>query len=78
MKFVLRALGVALTLVILNATPGRAADATDPRIGFVTEYLRELSAQEGIRDNAAKELDQASTPENQMTSCIHSSTAPSA
>lgn len=72
----LRVIGtLALVLFVLPSTPGPAADATDPRIVFVTEYLREISAQESIRDSGAKELDEASTPDNQMTSCIYSSTA---
>jgi hypothetical protein len=61
---------IALTLAI----PYVRAEATDARIAFVTEYLRELSVQESIRDNAAKELAQGSTPEVQLASCIHSST----
>jgi hypothetical protein len=75
MKLVLRVIGVlAFTLFTVGDIPHLRAEATDPRIAFVTEYLRELSAQESIRDNAAKELDQGSTPEDQMASCIHSST----
>jgi hypothetical protein len=66
---------VALTFFTLGAIPSLRAETTDPRLDFVIEYLRELSVQENIRDNGLKELDQASTPEVQMTSCIHSSTA---
>jgi hypothetical protein len=69
---------LAVFLAVIAALIGGRyvhAEATDPRLVFVTEYLRELSAQEDIRDNGFKEINQAPTPEEQMTSCIHSSTA---
>jgi hypothetical protein len=65
---------IAFTLLIVSATPHVRAEAADPRLQFVTEYIRELSAQEDIRANSAKELEQASTTNDQLTSCIHGST----
>jgi hypothetical protein len=76
MQLTWRVLGlIAFSLLIVRAIPAGRADGTDSRLAFVTEYLRELTAQESIRDNGSKELDQGSTIENQLMSCIHSSTA---
>lgn len=64
----------AFTLVIVSATPHVRAEAASPRLEFVIEYIRELSAQENIRANGEKELADASTPNDQFTSAIHAST----
>jgi hypothetical protein len=58
----------------VGATPQVRAEADDPKLKFVTEYIRELSTQEDIRANGEQELANASTENDQLTSVIHSGT----
>ena len=51
---------------IASTTSHVRAEAGDPRLEFVTEYIRELSAQENIRAIGEKELADASTDKSQL------------
>jgi hypothetical protein len=66
---------IAFTLLIVSAAPHVRAEAANPGLEFVTEYIRQLSAQENIRADGEKELAGASTPNDQFTSFIHAGTA---
>jgi hypothetical protein len=69
---------IAFTFLMLGATaPHVCAESANPRLDFVTEYIREISAQENIRANAEKEIANVSTQGGQSTelrSGIHAST----
>jgi len=56
--------------------PGSTASAAEQRspLAFVTEYVRELAANENVRDAASQELSTASTPIDRLFKGIHGST----
>jgi hypothetical protein len=63
-------LGLALTFFGANAN----AQSADQKIQFISEYVRELSAQEQIRAEGEKELAEAPNQEEQLTASIHAAT----
>lgn len=67
---------LVLALSLSMAVPTCADDKPEtPHLAFVTEYVRELAAIEGIRDSGQKELTEASDdPNATFSNMIHTST----
>lgn len=61
-----------IALTVFASAEVRAEET--PHLAFVTEYIRELSANETARDDAARELAAASTQNEKLSDGIHSST----
>lgn len=61
----------AFAVALLLAVPAYADPAGQPEIQFVSDYIRALSDIEGIRANAESDLKTAKNPQEQFSSCVH-------
>jgi hypothetical protein len=64
---------IVLVLWAIGAVPQACAEDTS-HLAFVTEYIRELAANENARANAERELNASKSSRDKLSSAIHSST----
>ncbi len=64
---------IVLAIVAIGATCQARAEENSP-FAFITEYIRELSANENARAKAEQELKEATTTRDKLSSAIHANT----